>query len=130
MATTIHTSLNIFNIVFVFLIALEHLYIAYLEIYASPDKQAHIFDMSPGFTKKQPARIAMANQGIYNAMLGVLIILVYFMFKSDPITLIKIWKLLMAFITVVGAFGGFTATKKIFWVQMLPALIALIWISI
>ncbi|MDE7056926.1 MAG: DUF1304 family protein, partial [Lactobacillus sp.] len=33
---------------------------------------------------------------------------------------------LMLFIIVVGAFGGFTATKKIFFVQMLPALIALI----
>ena len=105
----------------VMLIALEHIVICGLEIFASPEKQANMFDMPLEYV-----RLSMATQGIYNGMLGITILLSYFVFSNNPAVLIHVWQLLMLFIIVVGAFGGFTATKKIFFVQMLPALIALI----
>lgn len=116
------------GVILVFLVAIEHLGICFLEIFANPETQAKTFDMSPEFTKQESARLAMANQGIYNGMLGLITIVVFFMFKGQTLTII--WQLLMCFIVVVAAFGGFTATKKIFVVQMLPALLALVLISL
>ena len=110
------------------LVGIEHIGICFLEIFASPEKQAKAFDMDISFTKQKAARISMANQGIYNGILGLLLIMVYFIFPAA--TLIKVWQLLLGMIVVVAIFGGFTATKKIFVLQMLPALIALILLSI
>ncbi|KRL80603.1 hypothetical protein FC57_GL001227 [Lactobacillus ultunensis DSM 16047] len=70
----------------------------------------------------------MANQGIYNGMLGLLMILAFFIFKAP--VLYTVWELLLGLIVVVAIFGGFTATKKIFVVQLLPALLALILLSL
>ncbi|GAA3639254.1 DUF1304 domain-containing protein [Lactobacillus hamsteri] len=110
------------------LVGIEHIGICLLEIFASPEKQAQAFDMDISFTKQKAARISMANQGIYNGILGLLLIVVYFIFPAA--TLIKVWQLLLGMIVIVAIFGGFTATKKIFVLQMLPALIALILLSI
>lgn len=112
----------------VFLVGSEHIGICLLEIFGKPDMQAKAFDMDKDFLKQKPARISMANQGIYNGMLGLVIILSFFIFPVA--VLIKAWQLLLAFIVVVAIFGGLTATKKIFFVQMLPALLALIRLSI
>ncbi|MGQ5708348.1 DUF1304 domain-containing protein [Lactobacillus sp. PSON] len=116
------------GMILVFLVGIEHIAICYLEIFASPETQAKVFNMSSDFTKQESARLALANQGVYNGMLGLMIIIVFFMLKGE--TLILIWQLLMGFIIVVAAFGGFTATKKIFVVQMLPAIVALGLISL
>ena len=80
--------------------------------------------MDVDFVKQPAAKTALANQGIYNGMLGLLILIVFFFFRMP--TLITVWQLLLAFVVVVAIFGGFTASKKIFVVQMLPALIAFI----
>lgn len=116
------------GVVLVFIVGIEHIGICLLEMFSNSETQAKTFDMTPEFTKQSAARISMANQGIYNGMLGLLIIAVFFIFNGQ--TLITVWQLLMGFIVIVAAYGGFTATKKIFLVQMTPALIALILISI
>lgn len=120
-------ALHTIGIIIVFLVGVEHLIIFGLENFASPEKQAKLFNMSPKYTRQAAARISMANQGIYNFMLGILIILAYFVFKGEDLT--RVWQMLMSFVIVVGAFGGYTATKKIWGMQMLPALIALVLIS-
>lgn len=118
------------NIAFilVFLVGIEHVGICLLEIFGKSEMQAKAFDMDENFLKQKAAKISMANQGIYNGMLGLVIILSYFVFPAA--ILIKVWQLLLSFIVIVAIFGGFTATKKIFGVQMLPALIALILLSV
>ena len=40
------------------------------------------------------------------------------------VLLITVWQMLLVFIMVVALYGGFTATKKIWVIQLLPALIA------
>lgn len=118
-----HT-IQIIGIIITMLVAIEHLGIALLEIFGKPETQAKAFDMSIEFVEQKAAKVSMANQGIYNGMLGILIIIAWCFFKGAA--LIAVWQLLLAFIVIVAIFGGFTATKKIFIVQMLPALIALI----
>lgn len=112
------------GIVLTFIVGIEHIGICFLEIFGKPEMQARAFDMDINFVKQGAARISMANQGIYNGMLGLLLILVYFVFKAPVV--FTVWELLLTLIVVVAIFGGFTATKKIFVVQMLPALLALI----
>lgn len=111
-----------------FIVGIEHVGICLMEIFGSPAVQAKAFEMDESFLKQRAAKISMANQGIYNGMLGLLIILVYFVFPMA--TLIKVWQLLLGLIVVVAVFGGFTATKKILLVQLLPALVALVLLSI
>lgn len=124
MELTTITHLSLITTIIVFLVALEHLAIAGLEMFGNYKKQAEAFDLTQTFTRQHEARVSMANQGIYNAMLGIAIILSYFIFPAA--TLIKVWQLLMLFIIVVSVFGGFTATKKIFLVQTLPSVIGML----
>ena len=119
--------LHTIGIIVTFLVGIEHIGIACLEIFGNSKLQAKSFDMNINFVSQKPAKISMANQGIYNGLLGILIILVWFIFPFN--WLLVVWQLLLGFIVIAGIFGGFTATKKIFLVQMLPALIALICLS-
>ncbi|WP_297817534.1 DUF1304 domain-containing protein [uncultured Lactobacillus sp.] len=116
------------GIVLTFIVGIEHIGICLLEIFGKPEVQAKAFDMDLEFVEQDAAKTALANQGIYNGLLGLLLILCFFVFKG--IVLIQVWQLLLGLIVVVAIFGGFTATKKIFLVQMLPALIALICLSL
>lgn len=119
--------LQTIGIIVTFLVGIEHIGIACLEIFGNSKLQAKSFDMDINFVEQKSAKISMANQGIYNALLGLLIIIVWFIFPFN--WLLVVWQLLLGFVVIAGIFGGFTATKKIFLVQMLPALIALICLS-
>lgn len=121
-------TIQIIGIIITFLVGIEHIGIAFLEIFGNSQLQAKSFDMNIKFLEQKPAKISMANQGIYNGLLGLLIILVWFIFPFN--WLLVVWQLLLGFVVIAGIFGGFTATKKIFLIQMLPALIALICLSL
>ena len=122
------STLQLIGVILTFIVGVEHISICFLEIFGKPEIQAKAFDMDTSFLRQRAAHVSMANQGIYNGILGLLIILVWFIFPMHY--LLMVWQLLLGFIVVVAIFGGFTATKKIFIVQMLPALVALIFISL
>ncbi|MGN1279114.1 MAG: DUF1304 domain-containing protein [Limosilactobacillus sp.] len=107
-----------------FVVAIEHLGIMFLEMFGTPQQQAQAFDMPLEYVKQQPARVALANQGIYNGMLGVLLILSFFLFSG--LVLATVLRLLLGLIVVVALYGGMTATRKIWLVQLLPAALALL----
>lgn len=121
-------TLQIIGIILTIAVGIEHIGIGFLEIFGKPATQAKAFNLSVEYVEQKEARISMANQGIYNAMIGLLITVAYFMFPLK--WLFPFWYLMLALIVVVALFGGFTATKKIFLVQMLPALVALFFLFI
>lgn len=86
------------------LVGIEHLGIMALEMFADPKTQAHSFDLDADFTRQPPVRVLLANQGIYNGL--------------------AVQLMLLAFVVVVALYGGWTATKKIWLLQLLPALVA------
>ena len=106
------------------LVAVEHIGIMLLEMFASPEQQARAFDMPVEYAKQHDARVSFANQGIYNGALGVAMIISNWLFTGA--TLILVWQMFLVFIMVVALFGGFTATKKVWLLQLLPALIAFV----
>ncbi len=67
----------------------------------------------------EATRVLAANQGIYNgALAGAL---VWSVFASQPATTV----VLLAFVVVVGVYGGYSAKRSILVIQALPAAIAL-----
>ncbi|WP_412988956.1 DUF1304 domain-containing protein [Pediococcus siamensis] len=106
------------------LIGIEHLGFMLIEMFAGPKTQARTFAMPYEFVSQPQARIALENQGLYNGALGLLIILSMVIFSGS--TLLSLVRLYMLFVMIVGAYGGFTVTKKIYFVQLLPATLVLI----
>lgn len=109
-------------IILIWIVAIEHLGIMLLEMFGSPQQQAQAFDMPLEDVKQPTVRVALANQGIYNGMLGVLLIVSFFFFHGA--VLVTVLRLLLGLIVIVALYGGLTATKKIWLVQLLPAAIA------
>mgnify|MGYP002607144361 CR=1 FL=1 len=116
--------MEILALILTMLVGIEHLGIMGLEMFASPAKQAEAFGLSEEYISQREARVSFANQGIYNGMLGLSLIISYWIFSGA--ILIKVWLLLLVFVIVVGFYGGLTAGKKIWALQMLPAVLAAI----
>lgn len=119
----------IIAIILVAVVGIEHLGIMLLEMFGQPQQQAKSFDLSSDFTKIPEVRVLLANQGIYNGMLGLLLLLSFWLFNGPVQYSIQL--LLLSFVAVVACYGGFTATKKIWLIQLLPAVLAIIalWIA-
>ncbi|CAJ1193062.1 hypothetical protein FD33_GL000569 [Companilactobacillus paralimentarius DSM 13238 = JCM 10415] len=118
--------MQILTLFLVALVALEHIGIAALEMFAKPEQQAKAFDMPLDFVKNDHAKVALANQGIYNGALGLLILAMILFFTGTTLKIIMI--LLMLYVIIVAIYGAMTATRKIIFLQGLPALIALVFV--
>jgi putative membrane protein len=109
--------------VLVALVALEHVYILYLEMFLWTTPRGM---KSFGTTKEfaQASKALAANQGLYNGFLaaGLFWSLLY----PDPIVGRQIQLFFLVCVVVAGVYGGLTAKRSILWVQGLPALITLI----
>ena len=102
------------------LVGLIHLYFMYLEMFLwQTPRGRKIFRTSE--SQARDSAVLAANQGLYNGVLGAG--LIASLFLPDAIG-IRIF--CFVFIVVVGAYGAMTVTKRIFWIQSLPALLAIL----
>ncbi|GHA54292.1 membrane protein [Amylibacter ulvae] len=115
--------MSMLAIILVTLIALLHLYIAWFEIFAWETRGPKVFASFPKdlFT---PTKSMAANQGIYNAFLAAG--LLWALFINDPVWARNVATCFLIFVAVAGIFGAATASKKILYVQTVPATIALL----
>ena len=74
-----------------------------------------------------PTKTLAANQGLYNGFLAAGLIWTFFI--TDVFWKINISIFFLSCVVVAGVFGAFTASKKIFFVQALPAIVALLFLS-
>ncbi|MBC8173630.1 MAG: DUF1304 domain-containing protein, partial [Chitinophagales bacterium] len=74
----------------------------------------------------EPTKALAANQGLYNGFLAAGLIWSFFI--SDPVWKDYVRLFFLTCVLVAGLYGTFTADKKIFFVQALPALLALIFL--
>lgn len=109
------------------LVALEHLYILWIEMFAWETKGKKTFKSIPENLFTQTKGLA-ANQGLYNGFLSAGLLWSFLISDIHWLTNIRIFFLLC--VTAAGLFGAITAGKKIFFVQALPAIIALIFVLI
>ncbi len=106
------------------IIAFEHLYFLWLEMFAWETKGKKVFKGSLPEELFKPTKTLAANQGLYNGFLAAGLIWTFFI--SDERWKIYVAIFFLTCICVAGIYGAFSASKKIFFVQALPAIIALV----
>lgn len=105
------------------IIAIEHIYIMYFEMFAWETIGKKTFKSFPEHLFK-PTKGLAANQGLYNGFLAAGLIWTFFI--SDIIWSKNIALFFLICIAVAGIYGAISASKKIFFVQTIPALIAIV----
>lgn len=108
-------------------VALEHLYFMYFEMFAWDTVGKKIFRVFPGHLF-EPTKVLAANQGLYNGFLAAGLIWTFFI--SDRVWEINIAIFFLTCVVVAGIYGGVSVSKKIFIVQAIPAILALILVLI
>jgi putative membrane protein len=101
-------------------VALLHLYFLVLEMFlweAPAGRRA--FGLSAEMAKA--TRMLAANQGLYNGFLAAG--LAWALWRGDAGFEMRVF--FLACVMVAGAFGAATASRKILWIQALPAALAL-----
>lgn len=109
------------------LVAIEHLYILWIEMFAWETAGKKTFKTLPGelFT---PTKGLAANQGLYNGFLSAGLIWSFFISDIKCSVYVRIFFLVC--VVIAGIYGAITASGKIFIVQALPAIVALIFVLI
>ncbi len=114
--------MSIASMIFVGIIALEHLFIAWVEIFAWTSRGPKMFPhLSVSFINS--TKEMAANQGIYNVFLTVGLIWSLFI-KTAPWN-IYIAAFFLGCVIVAGVFGALTSNKSILLKQALPAIVAM-----
>lgn len=116
--------MEILSKILIGIVAVEHLYILYMEMFAWETLGKKTFKGSLKAELFHPTRSLAANQGLYNGFLSAG--LIWSLIISDEIWAKNIAIFFLGCVIVAGIYGALTASKKIFFVQALPAILALI----
>jgi len=117
-------TMTLISEILVGIVAIEHLYILWLEMFAWETKGPKVFK---GALKKElftPTKVLAANQGLYNGFLAAGLIWSYFI--SEPYWQSNVRLFFLGCVVVAGVYGAFTASRKIFYVQAIPAMLAIV----
>lgn len=102
------------------IVALEHFYILYLEMFAIEGKSAkRIFGLTDDFIAQKKVKVMFANQGLYNGFLAAGILFGY------AIGQMAVIYFFLVCVIIAAIFGAITANKGILVKQGLPATLAL-----
>ena len=114
--------MSLFAMIAVTLIAALHLYIAWFEIFAWETRGPKVFRrMPPEMFPK--TRVLAANQGLYNAFLAAG--LLWSLMIGDPVWATRVAAFFLICVAVAGVFGAATASRRILYVQTVPAVVGL-----
>ncbi len=105
------------------LVAVEHLYILYLEMFAWTTKGPKVFKSFPPELFNKTIAMA-ANQGLYNGFLAAG--LIWSLCISDVVWSSNVATFFLVCVIVAGIYGAATASRRILYVQALPAIVALV----
>ncbi|MFP9098937.1 DUF1304 domain-containing protein [Flavobacterium sp. RHBU_24] len=108
--------------ILVTVIILFHLYVVWLEMFAWETRGPKVFRNIPPEMFPKTKALA-ANQGLYNGFLAAGLIWSFFI--QDAVWHTNVLLFFLGCVAVAGIFGAITASKKIFYVQALPALITI-----
>jgi len=118
--------MSIIASILVALVALLHLYFLVLEMFLW-DKPAGLRAFGHSAEAAAASKVLAANQGLYNGFLAAG--LIWGLSLGAAGTAVKVFFLLC--VAIAGLYGAATASRKILFVQALPALLALVfvWLS-
>jgi putative membrane protein len=109
--------------VLIAVVALEHLYILWLEMFAWDTRGRKVFRGSLRQDLFGPTKVLAANQGLYNGFLAAG--LIWALLISDAVWAKNVAMFFLGCVIVAGVYGGLTASRKIIYVQAVPAALAL-----
>ena len=117
-------SIYIISKVFIAIVATEHLFILWMEMFAWETTGKRVFRDALPEELFKPTKDLAANQGLYNGFLSAG--LIWSLFISDPSWQNNIACFFLACVITAGVYGALVSSKKIFFTQALPAIITLI----
>lgn len=106
------------------IVAVEHLYILWMEMFAWETKGKEVFRAALPEELFKPTKGLAANQGLYNGFLAAGLIWSFFIVDEKWQSSVALF--FLSCVAIAGIYGAITATRKIFFVQALPALLAII----
>jgi len=105
------------------IVAAIHIYIMWLEMFAWTTRAPKVFKTIPK-DLFVPTKTLAANQGLYNGFLAAG--LIWSLCIDDHHWRFYVAIFFLTCVIVAGLYGAATASKKILYVQSIPALVALI----
>ncbi len=113
--------------IFIGIVALEHLYILWLEMFAWTTRGPKVFNTFPR-DLFEPTKALAANQGLYNGFLAAG--LIWALLIKNTLWAENVSIFFLGCVIVAGIYGAISAHPKIFFVQGMPAVIALVLVLI
>lgn len=115
--------MNLIAKLLIALVALEHLYILWLEMFAWTTAGRRTFkSMSADMFEK--TKSLAANQGLYNGFLSAG--LIWSLLITDSLWSENVALFFLACVIIAGLYGGVSVQRSIFFIQALPAAVALL----
>ncbi len=105
------------------LIACLHMYIMWFEMFQWEARGPRIFKSFPA-ELFSPTKVMAANQGLYNGFLATG--LIWSLFIDDQEWQRNVAFCFLLFVLVAGIYGSMTASRRILYVQALPAALAIL----
>lgn len=103
-------------------VALEHLYVFYLETIATQSATtSRVFNMTQEELARPSVDKLFKNQGVYNGLLALF--LLYGLYLSANVELVVVF---LVFVVASASYGALTANRKIIVTQGGPAILALL----
>lgn len=114
-----------FTLGLVGVVGLEHLFIMWLEMFQSTGRIAQqTFGGDQSFLEQSQVKALFKNLGLYNGFIGVGIL--WSLFALPTLEMRAVLILFMGFVVVAAIVGAVTVSRRIFVVQGLPALLAVL----
>lgn len=105
------------------IVAIEHLFILWMEMFAWETTGKKVFKGAMPEELFKPTKGLAANQGLYNGFLSAG--LLWSLFISDVVWQKNIAVFFLTCVITAGIYGALVSSKKIFFTQALPAIVAL-----
>ena len=115
--------MNILSIIIIAFVAIIHIYIVWLEMFAWTTKAKKVFRTIPEHLF-EPTKVLAANQGLYNGFLAAG--LIWSLLIQDEIWSKNVAYFFLGCVAVAGIYGAVTASKRILYVQTIPAILGIL----
>lgn len=104
-------------------IATLHIYILWLEMFAWTTRAKKVFKTIPE-EQFEKTKVLAANQGLYNGFLAAGLVWSLLICNADWSKNVALF--FLSCVLIAGIYGAITASKRIFFVQAIPAILGLL----
>ena len=104
------------------IIIAEHFYFLWLEMFVWTTRGPKVFTHIPA-AQFQQTKATAANQGLYNGFLAAGLLWTFFIHDAAWQNNVSLF--FLGCVAVAGLYGAYSVSKRIFFIQALPAIIAI-----